>query len=227
MKVTKDTKWKYLRENSAHYFDADRNTTLKEYLSAIFPSNQFVYDARMKKDEVINRCPSADYRRYRPDSRCDELNLIVEFDGVDHYQNTLVVMKDAERDNWFESLGYTTVRIPYWIQLSNTMISHLFGVHMNEPMCQLDESFCDTINKDNGLSISVGNMCEAGRYRFIREVTSYPMTEQKKVFQDLSNCVKLNKVPSEYIFPTSVKKMWEKQLRLRLKSNSLIEDILK
>lgn len=210
----KTAKWKYLRETDKKYFDCHRNTPLNEYIEHIFPNVVWVYDAAMKMDIIKSRAAGRDvpYRRYRPDARCEELNLIVEFDGVAHYQDQKVVLQDIERDKWFNDLGYKVVRIPYWIQLSKQVIKELFGVNIDEPMCELPYSFYDPDSNDPGLSISVGSMAEAGRDRFIAQYNKFSKDIQCQIRQDIRMCMRSlpEELPYTYILPEAVaKQIWD------------------
>lgn len=51
--------------------------------------------------------------------RSESLKLIVEIDGLPHYQNPIVILKDKEKTKLYEEFGYKVVRIPYFIQLTN------------------------------------------------------------------------------------------------------------
>ena len=208
MNKLSDMKWKYLRESKNRFYDPDRNTSLDEYLNEIFPENDFVYNKVMSKDVVNSRNSELDYKRYRPDVRSEMMNMIIEFDGVDHYKDQNVVISDTARDIWFRSLGYTVIRIPYWIQLSDVMILHYFGIQMDNNMCELKHSFFDTTLNDCGLSISVGSMSEAGRYRFLETVTSYPLSAQILVYEDLMYCIDKYDGNREYILPSYIEDMW-------------------
>lgn len=133
-----DGKWKYLREATAKDFDSSRNTSLDEYLETIFPDNQFLYNYTISKNDI----PEGVIRkRYKCDAICKDLNLVVEFDGIHHYMDTQVVLNDTFRDNWFRSIGYNTIRIPYWLQLSNHVIKDLFDVNIDDYMCTLEYCF--------------------------------------------------------------------------------------
>lgn len=208
-------KWKYLRETNAKYFDISRNTSLCDYLSAIFPHSDFVYNTSVPKEIIQCRNSNAKYRRYRPDARCENLNLIVEFDGVNHYQDTEVVLADYDRDIYFTDLGYRVVRIPYWIQLSNDLIHHLFNISVKEPMCDLIYSFYDS---KSPISICPGNMCKAGQVRFITEFTKLPKNLQKNVLNDLDRCISMysDVCCVEYVVPTDV---YRKLLSITFGSN--------
>lgn len=202
--------WKYLRETNQKYYDPEINTSLETYLNHIFPGYEFIYDKPLSKEIITYRNPAIKYRRYRPDARCEKLNLIIEYDGINHYQNQTVILHDYSRDNWFNSLGYKVVRIPYWIQLSLDMIKYLFDVDMNEPMCELSLSFYDNGLNDGGLSTAVGSMSEAGRHRFLNTVTKYPLSEQRKVYKDLKTCLNNcdKTIPEEYILPKYILNLW-------------------
>lgn len=205
-------KWKYLRETRTKYFDDSINTALEDYLNYIFPGYDFIYNQTVPKDIIIQRNSKCSIRRYRPDARCEKLNLIVEYDGLDHYCNQSIVLSDIERDEWFRKLNYKIVRIPYWIQLSSEMIHYFFNIDIKEPMCELCSSFRDNNRKDNGLSTSVGSMSEAGRYRFLNTVTDYPLSEQLKVYNDLKDCININcnygNIPEDYILPKYIYQKW-------------------
>ena len=69
---------------------------------------------------------------WRPDYRCDELKLIVEFDGFQHYTKTKQIVKDYRKDHVFNNLGYKIIRIPYFVQLSKEMIKHYFDIEIDE-----------------------------------------------------------------------------------------------
>lgn len=186
-------RWKYLRETTKKYYDPSRNTSLDQYLSYIFSDANFIYDSCIPKDIILSRNSNASYRRFRPDARCEELNLIVEFDGLAHYQDPQVVLQDIDKDAYLRSLGYIVVRIPYWIQLSIEVIQVLFHdythlITLKSEMCSIACSFHD-IDKDTlNLSSSVGAMCELGRYRFLDEVVQFPLSIQHNVYDDIMWC---------------------------------------
>ena len=187
MKCTPETRWKYLRENDKKFFDLKRNTTLKEYLEAIFPKNTFLYSYTLKKFELPD---NVEYHRYECDAICKDLGLVVEFDGVNHYMDTQVCINDMKKDYWLSNLGYKVVRIPYWIQLSSEVIEDLFQIELDKSakFCELDYSFyypeTDTIN----FNILPGNMCELGRNRFVREFNKFRKSIQIQILNDLFEC---------------------------------------
>lgn len=185
--VEESDKWKYLRESdSRSSFDPKRHTPLAEYLAKIFPGSTFVFDKMIPKDVVQSR-GGQHFPRYRPDARCEELNLIVEFDGTDHYMKASVLIHDGDRDNYLKDLGYRVVRIPYWLQLSNANIRSLFGVDVAEDMCTLDWSFYDSPN--HGIDICLGGMCNFGRRYFVTQFKKLPYATREALLLDIQAVV--------------------------------------
>lgn len=178
----KKTKWRYLRENNNRYFDEKRNTALREYLEVIFPDTVWVFDKAIPS-ELQKEKGSTKPKQFRPDARCEELGLIVEFDGVQHYQRIGNVIKDTEKNEYYRSLKYAVVRIPYFIQLSKTNIKYLFNVDVDDEMCPLKFSFFDSDN--DGLEISPGSMCGLGVERFYQEFLKLPKSTKNEIVADL------------------------------------------
>jgi hypothetical protein len=93
---------------------------LGNILKMIYPNNKFINNKQVPESGV----------RFRPDYRCDELMLIVEFDGYQHYTQYKNIIRDNEKDEIYENMGYTIIRIPYFVQIDSKTISHLFGVNL-------------------------------------------------------------------------------------------------
>jgi len=132
--VATNDKWGFLRESQpkADKVGADKEcgllrTGLDAYLNVIFPGEKWEYD---KKVEGVDG-------RIRPDYRCEHLKLIVEFDGLPHYQYPSVILNDYEKDVKYKVRGYTVVRIPYFIQLTNEAVMQLFGKEVKETLFEL------------------------------------------------------------------------------------------
>lgn len=128
--------WGFLRETSAiaekSGIDKDTGvcrTGLDRYLSVIFPkTTDWIHD------KVIGLLPDGTKSRKRPDYRSESLKLIIEVDGVPHYDNPETIRNDIESTKMYESAGYKVVRIPYFIQLSNRAVKTLFGVEVKEDL---------------------------------------------------------------------------------------------
>ena len=159
--------WGFIRETSeiAERAGIDKatgipRTGLDEYLSVIFPdTDDWVHDKTtglVKKDGKKSLS--------RPDYRSEQLKLIVEFDGLPHYQKPSDLQRDMTNQELYESYGYKVVRVPYFIQLSNEVVEKLFGVKVKEPL------FDDSIPS---LSVEACNtpafLCPVGIYRMARD----------------------------------------------------------
>ncbi len=166
----KINKWGFLRETSALAKKAGidkatgmHRTGLDEYLKVIFPNtNDWI------NDKAIGEVNGQRYRK-RPDYRSEELKIIIEFDGLQHYTNPDVIEKDIESTKLYKSFGYKVVRIPYFIQLTNKAVKALFDIEVAEIL--FDENI-------SSLSIQGRNspayLCPAGVKRMAEEFKQFP-----------------------------------------------------
>lgn len=134
-------------------------TGLEEYLSVIFPATyDWIHDRGISKD-----C------RNRPDYRSESLKLIVEFDGLPHYQNPDIILRDKVNIEKYRSMGYKVIRIPYFIQLTNKVVKQLFDVGIST------ELFPET---EPSLSVegrcTPAYLCPLGVKRMAEEFLKFP-----------------------------------------------------
>jgi hypothetical protein len=165
----KKQKWGFLRETNymAEKAGIDKDTGLhrtgmEEYLKVIFPEIP-------TKEWIHDKTIEGSNRRSRPDYRCESLKLIIEFDGVQHYQQPDRIRRDYENQRFYEELGYKVVRIPYFIQLSNKVVKSMFGRDIDEPL--FDESIPSLGVKGRN---TPAYCCPEGIKRMAREFNSYP-----------------------------------------------------
>lgn len=141
-------------------------TGLDVYLKEIFPDvDDWVHDKA-----VIHGL------KIRPDYRSETLKMIVEFDGLQHYQNPIQIIKDSKNTEEYEALGYKVVRIPYFIQLSKKAVKTMFGVNTHE---LFDESIPSLSSKCKN---TPAFLCPQGIIRMASEFLKYP--EQYKTNVD-------------------------------------------
>ena len=161
----------FLRETEAMAQKAGKDvktgicrTGLETYLSFIFPNcKDWIHDRPL--GIVINgkKCMK------RPDYRSDSLRLIVEFDGLLHYQKPTNILTDKQNSILYQSAGYTVIRIPYFIQLTKINVERLFGVK-----CDIE------LFPENVCSLCVENentpafLCLEGIRRMAREFYQFP-----------------------------------------------------
>ena len=179
--LAKNQKWGFLRETDelAKSAGQDKDTGLTRtglptYLKAIYPG---------VKDWIHDEVVPNSGRKTRPDYRSETLKLIVEFDGLPHYQQPDTIKQDKEKTEFYIGLGYKVVRIPYFIQLSKAVVKTLFDVDMNEDL------FDDRIPS---LGIKGRNtpafLCGAGVKRMAEEFHLFPEQYKTNVeFLELQN----------------------------------------
>lgn len=136
--MMKDKKWGFLRETrklaAKAGIDEDtglHRTGIEDYLAVIFPE---IPDSEWIHDKQIKGLG----KRIRPDYRCERLKLIIEFDGVHHYQIPDRIKADIYNQRIYEEHGYKVVRIPYFIQLSNETVRQMFDREVKEQLFDPD-----------------------------------------------------------------------------------------
>ena len=163
-------KWGFLRETNALAKKAGidkatglHRTGLEEYLKAIFPvTNDWIHD------RAIGEMNGQRYRK-RPDYRSETLRIIIEFDGLQHYTNPDVIEKDIESTKLYNDFGYKVVRIPYFIQLTNTAVMTMFDLEVSENLFDEKFSSLSTVGRN-----SPAYLCPAGVKRMAEEFRKFP-----------------------------------------------------
>ncbi len=132
-------------------------SNLGEILKDVVPDLEFIHDKAV---------PEAKNKRRRPDYRCESEKLIIEFDGYAHYCKALRILIDAEKDEDYSALGYRIVRIPYFLQITNQVIKHIFGkaIAFNQVY---PNGFIDP------KAILPADFCELGISQFIKDLETF------------------------------------------------------
>lgn len=165
-------KYGFLRENKEDALKAgiDKETglcrtSLLDYLNVIFPNiDDWVHDKIIPKEFTENKL----YRN-RPDYRSEKLKLIVEFDGIHHYTNPDIILKDKNNTKLYQSFGYKVVRIPYFIQLTNKAVERLFNVKVKEQL--FPDNIPSLTYKDRN---TPAYLCPSGIERMRNELKQFP-----------------------------------------------------
>ena len=167
--LIKNNKWGFLRETKelAAKAGIDKDTGLhrtgmEDYLAVIFPEIQA---SEWIHDKIIDGLG----RRIRLDYRCERLQLIIEFDGLQHYQKPECIKADIENQKLYESYGYKVVRIPYFIQLSNDVVKQMFGRNVEEELFNPNIPSLGIKGKN-----TPAYFCPAGLKRMAKEFHNYP-----------------------------------------------------
>ena len=173
MKESKN-KWGFVRETREMAIKAGKDkdtgifrTGLEDYLLVIYPE---ISEEQWIHDKPID----GSGRRTRPDYRCEQLKLIIEFDGVQHYQQPDIIRKDKDNQLFYEKLGYTVIRIPYFIQLTNEVVSKMFWREVDEELFDPNIGSMGPYGRN-----SPAYCCYAGLKRMVADFKKYP--QQYKV----------------------------------------------
>lgn len=94
--------------------------------------------------------------------------FVVEFDGDEHYRNTLKIKADREKDAIAARAAMQVVRIPYWVQLDSAIFHHFFGFD-----AQIEQEFPQGFITTK---IFPASFCEMGTARFEREFGALPQS---------------------------------------------------
>jgi hypothetical protein len=165
---------------------------LGEVLEKIFPQYEFIHN------KVV---PSCNFK-FRPDYRSEELGLIVEFDGYQHYTKSKVIMSDYEKDYlWSEILGYKVIRVPYFVQICNKLLEYEFGIQTNFNQVY-DHGFIDS------KACLPADFCEAGYRRFLEDLDRF-FYAREDILLSLNQKVEQRNepytvVPSAFIWPSKI-----------------------
>ena len=165
-----EKKWGFLRETTALAKKAGidkatglHRTGLEEYLKVIFPEiDDWIHD------KTLGEVSGVRYRT-RPDYRSLKSKLIIEFDGLQHYTKPDIIEKGIKNTEQYKKLGYTVVRIPYFIQLSKNAVKTLFDKEVSEDLFDESVSSLSAIGQN-----SPAYLCPAGVKRMAEEFKKFP-----------------------------------------------------
>ncbi len=168
MTKNKTKKWGYIRETQAMTLEAKKHnpseeyTAFDDYLEVLYPGKEWIHDKPFGKRDGKTY-------RIRPDFLCEELKLIIEFDGLQHYTNPKNIRTDRENQQTYESFGYRVIRIPYFIQLTQSVVKEMFGIDI--PFSLFDPTL-------PSMSVRWKNTpaycCPAGITRMAQDFRRYP-----------------------------------------------------
>ncbi len=136
-------------------------------------------------------------RRWDMAFKLDSTTFVIEYDGDEHYRNSLKIKTDMEKDESARKLGYQVVRVPYWIQINSEMLKHYFGIE-NEVEQDFPHGFITT-------KVFPASFCEKGIQRFQAELANLPIKVKDDVLQSLK--VQAKKHGIDYVLPRSLQKI--------------------
>jgi hypothetical protein len=93
----------------------------------------------------------------------------IEFDGDQHYRDTMVILSDIVKEEIASNMGYRTIRIPFWVQLTNETFKYWFhdiGFNVN-----ISQNFKHGFWETKKFPAS---FCSIGLNRYINELNILP-----------------------------------------------------
>lgn len=162
-------------------------SSLADWLMYIFPNDTIIFDCAIPVNiwELRSNC-RIEYKKYRPDARIESRNLIVEFDGIHHYNSAQMIFNDRERDAMLRQMGYKVIRIPFFVQLTRDVIKHYFDIEVDKGSLVTSGFFSDTRDPNHLNPFCPANFCPAGINRFYSELRSLPRSTVKEIFDSLA-----------------------------------------
>jgi len=118
--------------------------------------------------------------------------VLVEYDGDEHYRDSLKIKADAHKDALAITHGMRLVRVPYWVQLTNQTARHYFGLE-----AEIEQSFPHGFITTK---LFPASFCEMGVERFRRELEALPAIIREAVITSLRARAEEHGV--EYVLPS-------------------------
>jgi hypothetical protein len=129
--------------------------------------------------------------------RRGDTTVLVEYDGDDHYRNSLKIRADREKDRLARSVGMPVVRVPYWVQIDAVTLPHYFGLAA-EIRQDFPHGFITT-------KLFPASFCELGLERFGVDLAGLPPSVRGAVIQSLQDRTAEHGV--EYVVPSSLRSL--------------------
>jgi hypothetical protein len=136
-------------------------------------------------------------RRFDLAFRENGSTVLVEYDGDEHYRDSLKVKADRDKDKLAADNAMRLVRIPYWVQLDQTMARHWFRLQAD-----IEQSFPHGFITTK---IFPASFCELGIARFREELGTLPRTVKDAVIVSLRDRICEHGV--EYVLPTQLREL--------------------
>lgn len=163
------------------YLNESNLQVLLEYL---YPNGSWVRNKVIPKDIYLKRSnDSTERRMFRADYRNEEESIVVEFDGIAHYQDPLVMNNDINKRIYYEELGYEFIQIPYFFQPTKSVIKELFNIQIQNDLTEMKNGF-NVVNGKPNKSLPAA-FSENGVRRFISEFNMLDISSQNEIIETL------------------------------------------
>lgn len=146
---------------------------------------------------VRNKTIPNSKRKFRPDFRNDELRIIIEFNGYQHYTKSKEIINDKNKKEFYESLGFKVIEWPYFIQPTPSTIYSLFDLKTECKFNNYPQGFVDD------KCVLPADFCTLGFTRFYSELQKF----DKNIIKEVLNSLKSKDKPIIEIFPIKIDKL--------------------
>jgi hypothetical protein len=135
--------------------------------------------------------------RYKWDAayRIGRKLALVDYDGDDHYRNSLRAKYDALKDREAKAAGHKVIRIPYWVQLDDATLRYYFALPGHIDQC-FPHGFITT-------QYFPASFCELGAERFRRELRKLPRSVREAVIASIKK--RAREHGARYVLPTMLR----------------------
>lgn len=118
--------------------------------------------------------------------------IIVEFDGDQHFWNSNIIRSDIEKDECAYSMNRTTIRIPYFVQLTTETLNYYFGITNTKIIQNFPHGFIKT-------KIYPASFSELGMNKFKNIFINLPSFVQQNIIVSLNEKIKIHNI--QYVIP--------------------------
>ena len=126
--------------------------------------------------------------------QADNKVTVVEFDGDEHYRNSLKIKSDRTKDDIARRHGYRLVRFPYWVQLDSVTLQYYFGLE-----AVIDQPF---LHGFITTKLFPASFCELGVERFRKELIELPANVRDAIISSLRQHVAQHGL--QYVLPSAL-----------------------
>ena len=175
--------------------------TLFEIFKDMFPNHEVLFNKQLFVK---------DSKGIRPDIQIPELNLVIEFDGYQHYTKASIAINDLKKTDIYSKYNLVQITIPYFVQLDQ--IAFDFFIKSKLETIGIQVEYKPEYNKYNyphgfidEKAVLPADFCSLGILRFCTELEIFPCEIVDQIKQSL-----LDKVPDDkiyglqYVFPLEV-----------------------
>jgi hypothetical protein len=136
-------------------------------------------------------------RRFDMAFRSGDTTVLVEYDGDEHYRDSLKIRADKQKTDLAADSQMKLVRVPYWVQLDDEMASHWFDIE-----AKIEQSFPHGFVTTK---LFPASFCELGIARFRRELEALPSAVRNAVVKSLRS--RIEEYGIEYVLPTALREL--------------------